>query len=710
MRLRNIKPGDRTVFIGLGILSSLIILAAYWYRPWFLTAVDLKATDAMFAARAAGSAKAPSDIVIIAVDEKSVNELGRWPWPRTKTALLIRSLKPAKVVALDMVFSEPENERADSELSKAIKESGNVVLGYFFRDDTDSFPDPAFEAVQASKINLIQSIDGSDIGSFPGPEFPGVEVNTKKIAGSAAGFGAFNIIPQADGIYRTSNILFKYDSGIYPSLSLEAVRRYLGGQAMLTIAEYGVDGLSIGDRSVPLDEAGAFTLNFYGRGGSFKTYSASDVINGKIPSSEFKGKLVFAGVTEKAIYDIRPAPVDSLFPGVELQATVAGNIISEHYLIHDSRVILFDLFLIVFLPLVLSVIIASVRSTFVSLIAASSLMAFLIIGDFFLFSRYSIKTGVIYPALSLIAAYLTSEAYRNIVVEKKSRYLRKAFSTYVSSQLVSEILKDPARLKLGGEKRVITVLFSDIRGFTSLSEKLSPEELVKLLNEYLNPMTAIVLNEEGMLDKYIGDAIMAVFNAPLEIPDHPKRTCITAVKMMEKLKDLNAKWAVLGYPPLEIGIGINTGEAVVGNMGAELRFDYTAIGDTVNLASRLEGMNKLYGTAIVVSEFTYEHVKDDFIFRELDLVRVKGKAKPIVMYELMGVKNTSANDELLRRFRGALTLFRTRKFGDAKSLFTGILESYPDDGPSRLYIKRCDEYMESPPPDDWDGVYVAKTK
>ncbi|MBI5892051.1 MAG: adenylate/guanylate cyclase domain-containing protein, partial [Deltaproteobacteria bacterium] len=498
---------------------------------------------------------------------------------------------------------------------------------------------------------------------------------------------------------------------------------------ILEIANYGVHSLIVGDRDIPVDETGSLLINYYGKGGTFKRYSASDVLSGRVGINEIKDKVVFVGATETGIYDMRATPVDAIFPGVEIHATVAADILQNRYLIKDNRVVAFDTAVIILLPIFLMAAIGSVNRTFISLSIFFVFSFIHLFTNYYLFLKYNVVSSLIYPAFSLGFAYLLAEGYRNIVIEGRNRYIRKAFGTYVSPSLVSQIMKDPDRLKLGGEKREISIFFSDIRGFTSLSEKLTPEELVKVLNEYLSPMTKIVLEEKGTLDKYIGDAIMVVFNAPLDIPDHALRVCRMSLKMMEKLEELNINWVEKGYAKLDIGIGINTGDAVVGNMGAELRFDYTAIGDNVNLASRLEGMNKVYGTHIIVTQPTYEKVKDNFIFRELDAVAVKGKKIPVKIYELMdynppqspfskggsgagglekGVKGSS--EELAKEFNAALLSYKERIFEKAKERFIAMLKKHPDDGPIKLYIQRCEEYIKNPPPPDWDGAYVAKTK
>jgi adenylate cyclase len=357
------------------------------------------------------------------------------------------------------------------------------------------------------------------------------------------------------------------------------------------------------------------------------------------------------------------------------------------------------------LPLLLSVALSLAPSATVGLATGIGFSALFLIGNYLLLSRYSLDLSLLTPLLALGLTSTASEIYRSLVVDQKGRYMKKAFSNYVSADLVAQIMKNPDILKLGGEKREISILFSDIRGFTSLSEKLSPEDLVQVLNEYLNPMTRIVLEEKGTLDKYIGDAVMALYNAPLDVDGHAAHACRTALKMILALNELNQSFVSRGIGTIDIGIGINTGDAVVGNMGSAVRFDYTAIGDNVNLASRLEGLNKTYGTHIIVSEFTKQLAGSDFQFRELDLVAVKGKHQPVPVYELMVV----GDSELTDSFADALRMYREREFSQAIQIFERVA-AQKQDKVSQLYAERCREFIASPPAAEWDGVFVAKAK
>ncbi len=691
----------KLVFLVIALVAALIGFFLYRSGLPFVRQVDLRLKDARFRLR--GPVAPSSSVIVVAVDNKSVKEVGRWPWSREVTARLVRSLADcgAKVVAVDMVFSEQQGEVQDRALARAVAASGNVVLGYFFRDEEQKIDPLALEQIAAAKVKFLRIEDG--VSAVPLPEFPSLDANIPVVGAGALDFGFFNAIPDDDGLFRKSPLLMMYDGNIYPSLGLKALGRYLGKDVMVDVAGFGVRSVALGSLSLPVNEQGALSLNYYGPGGSFPTISAADVLAGKVPVNALRGKLVFLGTTETAIYDMRATPFDPALPGVEIHATVAANALDKRFLLRDGRTFGLEMACMFFLPILLAFLLSNAPRTLVGLVYFVLGCGFYFVLNYLLFKHVSLDLSVIFPIVPVGLTYVGAEAYRNLVMEKRGRYLKKAFSSYVSPQLVEEIVKNPERLKLGGEKREVSILFSDIRGFTTLSEAVSPEDLVQLLNEYLSPMTHIILEERGTLDKYIGDAIMAIFNAPLDVAGHAAYACRSAVRMLDRLATLNAEFAKRGIPRIEIGVGINTGEAVVGNMGADMRFDYTAIGDNVNLASRLEGLTKQYGAHIIVSDATREGAGDDFTFREIDLVRVKGKQKPVAVFELM-----VDNHAIVAPFAEGLALYRGKNFAGALRLFSELAEG--GDKASALYAERCRDFLMDPPGAGWDGVFVARTK
>lgn len=644
MRFNSISIRHSRFFISLsiGIISGVIVLFLYSQRIDFLDSLDLKLKDTRFKLR--DDIKPDKRVTIVAIDSKSINEFGRWPWDRKIIARLINNLKSygAKTIAFDIVFSELSNPISDKAISGVIKSSGNVIAGYFFRHEKVTQSMESSESLQSSKIKVMRM--QGNVNEAALPTYPNVETNITLISKASVSSGFFNIIPDEDGIIRRANLLILFNGNIYPSLSLAALRHYLGSEIILDISSYfGVDRLIVENRRIPVDETGRLTLNYYGREGTFKTVPAVDVIKKKLDDNFLKDALVFIGPTEIGIGEMKATPLDPVLPGVEIHATVASNVLQERYIIRDSKVIGLEIFFIIAFPMVLSIILSLIRKTVTALSCFIITLGLYFTLDYLIFKHYSLNTTLVFPAISITLSYLASEAYRNLVGERYSRFLKKAFSSYVSPDLVGEMIKNPDLLKLGGVKREITVLFSDIRDFTGISERLIPEDLVLLLNRYLDPMTHIVLKYKGTLDKYIGDAIMAVYNAPLSIENHPFLACKTALEMIEKLKEINSIFREEGLPEIAIGVGINTGDAVVGNMGTDVRFDYTAIGDTVNLASRLADLNKNYKTHIIVSESTVTRIRESGLldsgeivlhFRELDLIKVRGKDKPVTIYEL----------------------------------------------------------------------------
>jgi adenylate cyclase len=691
------------IFLLIGLISGLAVFFAYRQSSPYLQHLDNRLKDSRFILR--GSVTPTPKVVVIAIDDKSIRELGQWPWSRVRIGELVKNLADygVKVSALDIVFSEPEARGGDPLFARSLESAGNVVMGYFFRDEEQLLDPEALEQLSSSKVKLLKI--NSDVTSVPITEYKSLTLNIPLLGSKARDFGFFNQIPDSDGVFRKSPLLLLFNGEIYPSLALKALRHSYASEVMLNVAVFGVNSLSMGKHLLPVNEHGELALNYYGPTGSFRTIPAVDVIKKRIKPGELKDCIAFVGATEIGIYDVRNTPFDPALPGVEIHATVAANSIDNRFIVRDGRTAAIEIVAILLLPAILAFLLSLVPGTLAGLGIFASITALFISGNYILFSKYLVDVTIFYPLLSVALSQVTSEAYRNLIVERKGRSLKKAFSSYVSPDLVKQIEKDPDKLVLGGEQREITILFSDIRGFTSISEGLTPQELVRLLNEYLSPMTRIVLQERGTLDKFIGDAVMAIFNAPLDLQGHPEAACRAAVRMLESLRELNAGFSAKNMNVIDIGIGINTGLAVVGNMGADIRFDYTAIGDSVNLASRLESLNKYYGTHILVSEDTRKGVvSDSFNFREVDLVRVKGKQLPVVIYELI-----AGDAAIIGKFQEGLNLYRIADFQSAALIFSELVEKYSD-GPSRLYLERCGDYLSNPPPPDWDGVYTAKSK
>jgi len=692
---------QRIVLLSIAILSAISGLVFYRETFPFVQQLDLRLKDARLMVCGLHTPTAP--VTIIAIDNKSIKELGRWPWSRELTARLFDAAarQGAGVIALDMVFSEVQGSAPDKKLASSISAAGNVVMGYFFRDELQQRDPRALEQLSKAKIAFLKLAPG--VTSVPVPTYDQVDVNIASVGAGAADFGFFNQLADTDGLYRSVPLLMLFQGDVYPSLALAAVSRFLGEQVQVTIEQFGVSKVSVGAISIPTDEQGKLSLAYYGPGGTMHTVSAADVLAGRLPAGALKGRLIFVGVTETGIADVRATPLAPAYPGVEMHATLAANVLEQRFLTRDSRTMTIEIGAMLALPLLLAFFQIAVSGPLYGFLVFILSVSGYIGGNFHLFDKYHFDLSLAYPLLPLALTYVCGECYRNLVVERKGRHLKKAFSTYLSADLVSEIARNPDLLKLGGETRVISILFSDIRGFTTLSEKLTPEELVALLNQYLSPMTRIVMEERGTLDKFIGDAIMAFFNAPLEVPDHPERACRCALRMIEGLAVLNDQLTIKSVPVLEIGIGIHTGEAVVGNMGADIRFDYTAIGDSVNLASRLEGLTKFYGVAVIVSDATRKQVGSEFNFRELDLVRVKGKHEPVAVFELI-TKQSGLYDS----FAEGMRLYRERDFASALGIFESL--SKYNDTVSNLYVERCNAFLSNPPDAGWDGVYVALSK
>lgn len=632
----------------------ITVMATLFLFAGFLDTWESKISDSLY------SPGVPlDDIVIVSIDDKSLQDLGQWPWPRSYFADVINYLNQSTVIGMDLSFFEPTEE--DTELSKAFKES-NVVLALEYT----SFSQRDGELYGESLLKPSPSL------GTPNEDFR---------------VGFVNLYTDSDGVTRSFT---PYISGIedHYHFSVCIASAFLG--------------------ITPTLEKSRMLIKFFASPGGYNSISFSEVYYNKIHSSYFKDKIVLIGATAPDLHDDVRVPLSTqAMPGVEVNANIVQSVLTRDFLYYQDDVsavgiIILFTFLTSFLLYWFRIHIATVL---VVMVALAYILCSIIIFD------YGIIMNILYPLLSIAMVYVGLVGIYYITEEKKRRWITSVFGKYVSPVVIDNLIKNPDMIKLGGEKREITLLFSDIRGFTAIAEKLSPEELVHLLNEYLTEMTKIIINNEGLVDKYMGDAIMAFWGAPVEQPFHAKEACSSSLEMMNRLQELKKKWKKDDIPSFDIGIGINSGEAIVGNMGSLNRLDYTALGDTVNVASRLEGLNKIYGTNIIMGEYTHKLVKDDFETRKLDTVRVWGKKEAINIYELLSPKNKASRmqHDFVRLYETGLDLYFRKEWKQAITSFQGALKLM-DDSASRMLISRCQKFLKKPPSRDWDYVWEQETK
>ncbi|MBI2058711.1 MAG: adenylate/guanylate cyclase domain-containing protein [Nitrospirae bacterium] len=723
-------------------MITLGILIAYIFQVGLFERLELLTYDTRLKQRK--KVDVGHEAVLAAIDEQSLKEIGRFPWPRNKMAQVIDKLEAlgAKVIGLDMIWAERDSsskildefvpyfsdpflirkaKEADRDviLADTLKKYENVVLGYFF--DAESPQDPAefkesLDMMAASRIPTLLVKQGSPKQS--GIAYEGVVPNLKLFSQNSRFFGHFNMDNDIeDGKLRWYTLVARAGDEYYPSLGLQMAGVLMDATLGLEMDESGLAKVHLYKKgtleplhTIPVDPEGRMLINYVGKAESFDHMSIADIVADRVKREDVEGKAVIVGATATGLYDLRVTPLDEKFPGTEVHLNVISNILHNDYLKRPHWYRLMDMGVIVLAGLVLGNILVRLSAVWGFVILIPLLTAYYIaIVQVFIRQGYWISMA--YPMGCMVIVFLGVTVYRYVSEEKEKKKIKGAFQSYLDPAVVSKVTENPDMLKLGGERLEMTVLFSDVRDFTSISEKLTPEALVHLLNVYLSPMTDILFKHSGTLDKYMGDAIMAFYGAPIHYPDHAAKACDTALEMLQKLRELQAQWEKEGLPKINIGIGLNTGPMSVGNMGSNTRFNYTVMGDAVNLGSRLEGTNKNYGTQIIISESTYAQVKDNYIYRELDFVRVKGKKEPIRIYELLSKKDGATHTfDFIGEFQKALGLYRAQQFEDAIKSFERVLKDRPEDKPSTIYIQRSQDLMKQPPPDPWDGVYVFTTK
>ena len=512
------------------------------------------------------------------------------------------------------------------------------------------------------------------------------------------------------GIVRREYMAIQFENEFYPPLGVQVARVYKGleyGELKLLLTEK----LVFKETEIPIDNWNRMVINYCGPESTFKYFSFCDVIEGKIPPEAFSDKIVFLGATAAGLGDFIATPFSSQTPGVEKHATVAENILHEKFLVRGNREVFHDVMTILCICLAMGIFLPLLPSIWGGVGSASLWLGY----NYYVYIKF-VNDGtwlnMAYPTITVIACFSAIIMYRFMSEEKMRKGVRSAFENFMDPKVVHEILKEPDEIKLGGEEKEVTVYFSDIEKFSSISEKLQPAELIELLNEYLSEMTDIILDHGGFLDKYIGDAIVAAFGAPLAQPDHAVRACLATIDNQKRLRELNKKFKEEGKLQIKARIGLNSGRVLVGNVGSANRLSYTVIGDEVNLGARLEAANKYYGTYTMISERTCELAKDLIETRELDMIRVVGKEKPVKVYELIDRKGEipEAKRDVLNIYENGLREYRKREWQKAIILFQKALGKDPHDGPSLTYIERCKIYAQDPPLEDWDGVYTLTVK
>ncbi len=511
------------------------------------------------------------------------------------------------------------------------------------------------------------------------------------------------------GKTRNDYVAIKYKDDFYPSLGVQAARTFLDvdqGNLQFWLA----NKLVINDLEIPLDDVNRMLIDYCGPAYTFKTYSFIDVFEGRIGPEAFKDKIVLIGATP-SLGDFVQTPFSSMMPGVEKQATVIENIIHGKFLRRGKREAVTDLIAIIVLSLLLGIILP-----LVPILIGGGISAALLFGYYYYcyhcFVDFGLWFNVTYPTIAVILCFSFVSLYHYFSTEKARRMVKGAFENFLDPNVVKEVLREPETIKLGGEERDVTVFFSDIAKFSTISEPLTPTQLVEFLNMYLSEMTEIVLEHGGYLDKYIGDAIVAAFGTPLHQPDHAIKACFAAIDSQKKLIEMSNEFSMLGLGEVRARIGINTGAVLAGNVGSQNRLSYTVIGDNVNLGARLEAANKEFGTYNMISEMTYEQAKDYIEVRELDIIRVVGKKIPVKVYELIDRKNSISPEkkEVIELFEKGIVKYREQMWDDAIKYFNKVLSLDKEDKPAELYFKRCLEYKKTPPPADWDRVFTMLTK
>jgi adenylate cyclase len=732
---KKVLPLLTRIGIGLGI-GVLVALIRVW-DPGFVQNVDHLTTDYRYQRRydhvhdTTGGAwwdpKKYADVVIVGISDEDMTTLPEpFPYPRSYYAHLVENLERCGVraIAFDLTLDAKRDSATDATFDAVFKKYNNLILATKSPEES------------GAGRYILSTIDRS---------YPNVFYKPGRYIGIVSTAGK-----DRDDVARRYYPMMMIGNFSTPTFSFATLNVAFGlPDTVVADVDFDNKTITLADRVIPtVGDGRSFLLNYYGPNQTFRYVKFTEVIDDSsfktkeeleigenIDSFDLdeelrtylKDKIVIVGSTMAEERDIHSVPIanadgTTTMNGVEIHATAIQNVLSQTYIQRANSNL--ELALIIFLGLIsffaiLQIRLLKIRYVALLEVASLALVALLVFAVFEIavrsFINNSTLINIVYPGLAVVLAYLGAAVYQYLVERQQKALIKNVFSKYISAAVVNELVANPEKAKLGGDRRELTVFFSDIAGFTTISEQFhtKPEGLVGLLNEYLDEMTAIVLKHEGTLDKYEGDAIMAFWGAPIPQKDHALRTCLASLEMQKRLAALRPKWKKEGKPALEVRIGVNTGVMIVGNMGGQDRFDYTVIGDAVNLASRLEGANKQYGSNIMISDFTYQQVKGQVAVRELDLIQVKGKNEPVKVWELLGTADLAMSEnqkQALEIYHEGLRLYRERSWQEAIAYFQQAKQLDPACRVAEIYEQRASLYQLNPPPPDWTGVFVMTTK
>lgn len=720
--------------------------------------VESKLLDIRFKLRDARRPK--SKVGVLAIDERTLQEFGRWPFSRRFYGQAFDNLKKAGVrwIGFDSIYSEPEktlleeankelthgkisSERlkellstspADQDFASAVNRFQNIVLGYFFfgsprEAEQAKGNGPRFEGKDAVTGNEVGAIypDGFDINKFELKKAYGAVFNIPDIGASSSHAAFFNNDADDDAINRWGLLVSNVDGHLMPSLALKTAAEAMDRDVMVFFNDVAIESIALVNRKdesdaveIPVDPSGVgrMLINHRGPGETFPYFSLADAYNNKFTKkqrAQLKGAVLLLGATATGIGDLRPNPFDPAIAGVENHTAMMDNIMSQDFLKRPASIYKTELIVVLMIGLLFAPLMVWGNSLVSGLTVLIALVAYYYVDRYYWFGR-GVWTYMAIPSLEMIGMFVGSTLWKYMTEEAERKKVKGAFQFYLSPEVIDQVLDNPDSLRLGGEKKELTVFFSDVRSFTTISESLTPEKLCELMNDYFTPMTSIILRSGGVLDKYIGDAIMAFWGAPLSLPNHADVAAQASLEMLYALEKLREEFPKKGFPVIDIGIGLNTGTMSVGNMGSGERFCYTVMGDSVNLGSRLEGLTKEYGIHIMVSEYTQAKLTPGrFFMRDLDDIRVKGKNEPVKVFQLMRpdfLRQESEIREFIGLFEEGRRLYKAQDWQTARERFFDCLRLKPDDKATALYVERIEEYTQQAPAANWDGVYTFKHK